>query len=95
MSTIAISNNSNVPFDLLQNFRVLKFNFKQSEVGEGKRIAEALTQFAFPNQHNKIFSYNYKWVLSSNNRCRISRLISISLFQGELLQSNSEYDVIQ
>lgn len=43
-----------------KNFRVLKFNFKQSEMGEGKRIAEALAKFAFPNQHNLIFSYMYK-----------------------------------
>lgn len=45
---------------LLQNFRVLRFGFKRCELGQGKRIAEALTKFAFPNQHDLIFAYKYK-----------------------------------
>lgn len=47
-------------FFFLQNFRVLRFGFKRSEIGKGKHIAEALAKFAFPNQHNLLFSYNFK-----------------------------------
>lgn len=43
-----------------QNFRVLKFGFKRSEVGQGKRIAQALTKFAFPNQHDLLFTYKFE-----------------------------------
>lgn len=44
----------------MQNFRVFKFGFKRCELGKAKKIAEALTKFAFPNQHDLLFAYKYK-----------------------------------
>ncbi|XP_059614071.1 myotubularin-related protein 10-B isoform X2 [Phlebotomus argentipes] len=45
---------------ICKNFRMLRFGFKESKAGSGKHIADALLRFAFPTQHNLIFSYRYK-----------------------------------
>lgn len=42
-----------------KNFRLLKFDFKKSEIGKGTLIANALAKFAFPNQHSLLFLYKY------------------------------------
>lgn len=46
-----------------KNFRMLTFDFQESEVGKGKYIADALVQFAFPTRHNLLFMYHFKYVL--------------------------------
>lgn len=43
-----------------KNFRMLTFDFQESEVGKGKYIADALVQFAFPTRHNLLFMYHFK-----------------------------------
>ncbi|XP_031617006.1 myotubularin-related protein 10-B [Contarinia nasturtii] len=60
-----------------KNFRVLRFGFKRSELGQGKRIAEALTKFAFPNQHDLLFTYKY-------NEKYYNTLRNISLYNKKI-----------
>lgn len=43
-----------------KNFRMLTFDFHDSEVGKGKHIADALVQFAFPTRHSLLFMYQFK-----------------------------------
>jgi myotubularin-related protein 10/11/12 len=45
---------------ICKNFRILTFDFKESEVGKGKYIADALVKFAFPARHNLLFLYHFK-----------------------------------
>lgn len=42
-----------------KNFRLLKFSFKNSEMGKGTLIANALAKFSFPNQHSLLFLYKF------------------------------------
>lgn len=42
-----------------QNFRVLRFGFRRCEKDVGQRIALALLKFAYPNQHDLLFAYEY------------------------------------